>query len=277
MYTVDLVGLVYLNICKDETIAVAPDGRVGHGNDAHYASIMIRAEDLDRDDWWPGSKIERQIGVLVSIGTMQTSVVWEFRLPDRATVTFACQDPTLTTGNVKDALPKAKAIDPQFELDTSGAIAEVPVRGGKLETLGLGRAALVRWTVEHHPDPIVIAVKTADAEKQITLTRGATGIEVVFANTPDIFIGRPQNGDEAGGEEHDHGHHHDHGHGDEEGPDHFPIYGRINKGPNGATAFAEADIAPIEGLAVAPFRHPYLAKLTSGPQIPNGRCVPICC
>lgn len=290
MYSVYFVGLAYLNFGNPgQRAAHAPDGTRGDdGVEVHHASVLVPAEHYANDDWWPDEKgrelrLTREIPLEVELGRFKTFEVREFRLPKRATLTFACDEKKFDLSNVSQVLPQLHGIDPDFSFDPDGQIiADIPLPGGTLQAFQFGKAAIVRWAIAEHPDPITIAARVDEETKTIWLKPGAgeASVEVVFSNTPDLLSNpRPQEEEDDGddivvGPDPDpggDGHHHHTGNG------HFMLYGKLNKGPNGAARFASPPIPDFSQLPVAPVTHPYLSALLARREIPHGNCTPTCC
>lgn len=291
MYSVYFVGLAYLNLGNPEQRAAhAPDGTRGDGGvEVHHASVLIPAEHYDRDDWWPDEEgrelqLTREIRLQGErLGESVTSEVREFRLPKRATLTFACDEKKFDLSNVSQVVPHLHGIDPDFSLDLDGEIiADIPLPGGTLQAFQFGEAALVRWAITEHPDPITITARAGQETKTIWLKPGAgeASAEVVFSNTPDLLSGPGPRQDDDDGDDivvspdpdpGGNGHQHHAGNG------HFMLYGKLNKGPNGAARFASPPIPDFSLLPVAPATHPYLRALVTQEQTPHGNCTPTCC
>lgn len=264
MYDVDFVGIIYFNLCEATACALAPDGTAGDdGMEPHSPSIFIDAENVDSDDWWSDHRTEHCATVEGDQGPIDLRF-FEFRMPRRLELKFDCNGGNVETTNVHQSLGRLGTLDDQFVLDESGAIAKIPIPGGKLSAYSFGEARVVRWTIERHADPVTIIATDGPDIRRITL-RG-TGIQVVFSNTPDLLkktLGNP----------HDHGSGHSHGSDD---CGHFELFGKINKGPNGAGKFK----CPNLKLPCAPpltFSNPYLRVLKATLRLPNGNCSPTCC
>lgn len=267
MYDVDFVGIIYFNLCEATACALAPDGTAGdHGMESHLPSIFVAAENVDSDDWWSDHRKEHIEGVpgnSIEEGPIFLRF-FEFRMPRRLDLKFDCAGGNVDTTNVQQSLGHLGILDDQFVLDASGAIAKIPIPGGKLRAYAFGKARVVRWTIEKHSDPITITATDGSDTRRITLK--GTGIQVVFSNTPDLLKKTPAN-------PRDHGSGHSHGSHD---CGHFELFGKINKGPNGAAKFKCPDLK-LPSLQRLPISNPYLRVLSATQQIPNGNCSPTCC
>ena len=272
MYKVHFAGLIYFHVCTTESRqALVPDGTEAVGHiPSHYASIFIELAQHDSDNWWPTSKIARQVSLRRGPVSFQAVDVLEFRIPERAEISFACGDTALDTSNLDVVLPQLKKIDDQFviDLDDIDVIATLPLPGGKLEALGFGSTAMVTWTITQHSDPITITARVGDVARRITLKGSEDTSEIVFSNTQDFFInngshevGRPDPG--AGSHAKD-------------GQHHFTLYAKINK-KRDSSKLENFEFVKPKTLPTLSFRQAYLGFLEGFAEIPAPNCVPTCC
>jgi hypothetical protein len=296
-YIVNFVGIIYFHVCSGDGDykAFFPDGR-NPGDDIppHDARLLIEVKDHDADNWWRDQKSLRTLQLQPRPGEFIDVDVFEFTLPERATVTFSSEDRKLDLGNLRQALPGAKDLDPDFTVDPKNVkvIAEVPLTGGKLEAQSFESAAVVQWTVTDDSEPITITAQTDKETRRITLKPGGDGqVEVVFSNTSDLIPGARRkiaraeramapvgrsNGpvsavmvdpkgqvavEEAEEEDED---------------THAAIYGQLDVRRNGR-GIAKSDFPDFTQLPPCPSTHAFLNFLRRGKQIPLPKCSPICC
>jgi hypothetical protein len=302
MYTVNFVGLNYFS-ARSEGVeeALIPNGTPDTSKDGdmvpqHFASLFIEEEHYASDTWWPKHKIRRQIKLEVKLGEFRTVDVIEFRIPERlevnypARVMFPCNAKNLDNGNLHKTLPKLKDVK-GFVLDPKpDTIANVPLPGGALEVFRFGAAALVRWLITEHDDPITISASANGETGSITLNQSDEQLptEIVFSNTIDLLTPVSL----SGGNGHDGGDHvmggmpgmgtmpampagHMHGHGT---AGHFVLYAKLDT-QRDVDKFANPKLPDYMRLALTPlpFHHAYLAFLSSLEETPDKPCVPTCC
>lgn len=195
MFTVYNVGMIYFDGCRvKDKRALIPNGTEGdakNGIPPHYASIFVGAHrvDLDKTNWWFGSKYEREVTFVNFEGKETTTQVYEFRIKTPSDVTFSDRgDGKGAEFKDLEKLPKLQT-DPKFELDIDpDTIADVSIRGGTLEPFVLSEVPIVRWTVDKHATPIRITARDeAGFEYHVTLKEKENNVEMVLSNTPDFF------------------------------------------------------------------------------------------
>jgi hypothetical protein len=307
MYTVHFVGLNYFNACKEgEKEVLIPNGAPGSSKDddmvpQHFASVFIEEEHYASDNWWPVHKIPRQIKLEVKLGEFRTVNVIEFRIPavqqmgDPAKVSFQCNSRKFENVNLDQGIPKLEDIK-GFVLDPKpDTIANVPLPGGALEVFRFSAAALVRWLITEHVEPITISASANGETRSITLNKSDEQLptEIVFSNTIDLLSDPSTGGNGANGgnggamggmpgmspahaTNATHAMPGGHMHGGTAG--HFILYAKLDK---------ERKVAKFENpklpdymrlhLKPLPFHHAYLSFLSSLEETPDKPCVPTCC
>jgi hypothetical protein len=267
----------------------------------HFASVFIEEEHYASDNWWPALRIHREIKLEVKLGEFRTVNVIEFRIPavqkigEPAKVSFQCNAGDCENVNLDQGIPKLEDIK-DFVLDKNpDTIANVALPGGALEVFRFSAAALVRWLVTDHAEPITISAYANGESKSITLNKSDEQLptEIVFSNTIDLLsdpsaAGNGANGGNGGtmggmpGMSAGHGMHATHAmsgghmHGGTAG--HFVLYAKLDK---------ERKVAKFENpklpdymrlhLKPLPFHHAYLSFLSSLEETPDKPCVPTCC
>jgi len=279
MYHVQVVGIVYFNVCTTEPkVALVPNGTQADGHiPQHNASFFIEEGLHDSDTWWRQYKFVRPIEFETDrINRTRSVNLLEFRIPSRAEITFDCDDTKLETVDLDTGLPQLSKVDPRFDLDLEDPdiIARFQIPGGKLQAFQFGDASIVRWTISKHSGPITITARTAEETKRITLksVKGDKAPEIVFSNTIDM-IGQDHSHEEGPGAKKDltgPGHGHDHAGG------HFVLYAKINKGRD-ERGLENPELPDVTLLQELEFEHPYLRFLLQQEQIPLPGCVPTCC
>jgi hypothetical protein len=298
-YHVNLIGLIYFHVCETsgELSAFFPDGRnPGGGIPPHLASLFIEVKDHDSDDWWSGYKRLRTLELKPTPGTTLDVDVFEFEVPEQATITFSNNDQNPDPADLKNSLPRVLQLDSNFVFDPQGEIiAKVPLTGGTLQTQNFEGAAIVRWTITTHASPITITAHTSSGTssdtRRITLKPSTTPLEIVFSNTSDLIkegrdkiAVRARAAADAGGSN---------------GPagavggavtrdvvtsssanakedDHSSIFGKLNKNRDGK-GIAAAKFPDFKNLPTALSTHAYLNFLRRGKELPLPKCSPICC
>jgi hypothetical protein len=321
MLTVDLVGIMYFDACSELAKRVLlPNGtQAGDGLPPHYASLWVEANRYESDDWWPDQKFVHAARVVGPDDKPNKEFVLEFRIPVTSSVLFPDEEDSAADNSALDGkLPKLQ--DMGFELDTVApdAIAHLPIRGGVLTPFKLGSSGVVRWQITKHPDRITITARPDQAgEKDRTITlrsfKGVMenptdalndmGIEIVFANTPELIgadgvpataahaahlLGDqpPANpvppGEDAPADHHDHDQDHvhgDHNHDHPPAPEpvhhsHFVLYGKLDK--DRKTANLANPKLHVDADALD-FDHVLLRCLAFTEHTPDPECSGSCC
>jgi len=193
MYSVNFVGLNYFNTCTEgQKNVLVPNGLPDPKNHDHMpqhnASFFVEEDQVKSDNWWPDYKFTFPVKLEVKLGKFRTVNVVEFRIPKKVELDFRCDEKILYNVNLDEGLPKLQEVD-GFELDSRPkTIANIPLPGGSLEVFRFGSAALVRWFVSKHQDPITITAFAAEERKRVTLTECDPQIptEIVFSNTVNL-------------------------------------------------------------------------------------------
>lgn len=176
-----MTGLIYLNGCKEAVKrAYAPDGRP-----AHQASLWIADDLVASTDWWAEFRISRDVdGVAVT----------EFRVPGPSDIWFPDINVPMSCVDLDDKLPKLKkkkqnGSEEEFDVDPDIAetIAEVTIRGGRIEPKRFKQIGLVQWTITNPSTLVITAVSKETAGDSRTITLETATAEVVFSNTHDLF------------------------------------------------------------------------------------------
>lgn len=260
MITVHMGGIIYYNGCTvAEKRAYVPDGRVDET--PHYASLFVEDDPHNADDWWKGYKKPHDL-VWIENGKKYKARVIEYRIPTRAEITFPHRaNDKAKCVNLDNGLPHIDAI-PKFVLDVINpeTIAEMPIRGGSLESRKFGKVAVVQWRLENNARTVTIQARTIRDTKKLTLKnhKGPLGLEIVFSNTPDVFAL---------------GYH--------PGGNHFMLYDKLNRNrPTHMPPMPDQPLPP--NLKDLQFHHSYLEYLAhraSGrhPIFPDAGCTPTCC
>lgn len=267
MYTVHMAGIIYFHGCTTaDKRALVPDGTVPEGGlPPHFTSLFVDPGQLVSADWWKGERYEHKVPVVDDTGQEVLVPVIEFRIPKPAEITFPDDlDDKAEFIDFEKKLPRLQTIDPAFvvDLDDVDTIAQVRIRGGKLDVYALGDAAVVRWVVSRHPDLFTIRARAVNQNngdrefKTITLrsTRSGLGTEIVFANTPDLIGG--------------------HAHAHMTGQPHFPLFGKLDKQRDGSRLETPD---PPKTLDALPTDHPYMRFLIANEEIGEPGCTPSCC
>jgi hypothetical protein len=310
MYTVHFVGLNYFSArMEGEEVALIPNGTPDSSKKdemvpQHFASVFIEEEDYATDDWWEDHKIPREIKLEVKLGEFRTVKVIEFRIPDKkdspAKVMFSCDEKKLVRKSFEEGIPKLKDVK-GFVLDPEpDTIANVPLPGGTLEVFRFSAAAIVRWLITEHDDPITIRASANGETKYITLNKSDEQLptEIVFSNTVDLLttLSLPGGNGHNGGNDGvmsgmpdmgaTHATHampgmpampagHMHGHGT---AGHFVLYAKLDK-ERDEDKFENPKLPDYMRLRMTqlPFHHAYLSFLSSLEETPDKPCVPTCC
>lgn len=257
MLTVHMSGLMYFDGCHSEKkLALVPNGRrpdVAAGVPGyippHHASIWVERGEIRAHHWPPNEIFEYELEILLPNGELGRAPVTEFRIPEPAIVTFPdTQDYPAVFGDFENTLPRLQQIDNAFEVDFDGPdiIAQVPIRGGSLDTFDFKQIASVKWTIAHATDPITICAN----EYFITLT--PENAEVVFSNNSDLIRPEPKGCCDR---------------------NHFFLYAKIEKRRDGR----RLEKPPYSsGLDPLQFTHTYLKFLSRKPLDDSG-CTGTCC
>lgn len=316
MYTVAFVGLNYFNACKEgQKEALIPNGTKGSAGDhipQHNASVFIETDQIDSHTWWKDQVFSHPVPLAVNLDESRTVEMMEFRIPKEVEIKFRCEEGTLENVNLDQGLPKLQDVKGFVLDDHPDAIAKVPLPAGELEVFQFGSAALVRWLISQHKEPITITAFAGNEKRRVTLKKSDEQIptEIVFSNTVDLLklgdshddngrgsvghggdmhMGDMQMGDMPaanahngemdsggnGGGVHDGamGAMHGGGHGF---AGHFVLYAKLDKERN-ESLFEKPVLPNFTDLAPLPFSHPYLTFLSEMDEVPDGACVPSCC
>ena len=295
MYTVHFVGLNYFNACTvGPKEVLIPDGTKGDDDvPVHNASVFIEESDYASDNWWSQHRHRRKIQLEYKLGHFRTVDVIEFRIPKTVKLDFQCSDRTVENVNLDDGLPKLQDIGFKLAQDPE-IIANVPIPGGELEVFRFGSAALVRWLIRDHDNPVKITAHDGDQPKSVTLKKKSgteLPAEIVFSNTIDLLpLARTQGGNGQESDPHDavshdmsvHGAIHDATHGSTHtgsghgGAGHFVLYAKLDE-QHDERKFENVNLPDFTRLTPLPFSHPYLSFLSALEEVPDAPCVPSCC
>jgi hypothetical protein len=289
MITVHMAGIIYYDGCSvGVKRAFVPDGISDYrqammnmggkplqaiDNPRHYASLFVEADRYKADDWWEDAKFDHKLVVPERNREIEVHVL-EFRIPTRAEITFPLRvkdKPKFV--NLEKGLPSIQTI-PGFVLDrvNPDTIAEIPITAGRIKAHAFGDVAIVQWAIENNSREVTITAHSVRDEKSLTLkgSKGGLGLEIVFANTPDLISsggGKGQGqGKAKGGNGHAFGH--------------FMLYDKLNKNrPTPPLPYAPALPEPLPELR---YTHAYLKYIKSKSE-PNPKylgepgCTPTCC
>ena len=188
MLRVFMTGLIYFNGCNAQTKrAFAPDAR-----DTHQASLWI-ASDLILSEQWSGTRVSRTIRVTGG-GPPRDVEIIEFRITTPTLLQFPDGNDPMWCDDLENKLAKYKAHKPggtevDFEADpaTAQTIAEVELRGGRIEPRRFTRTGVVEWTIGNHGAIEIIAAQKGGGVilGRIVLKDPA---DLVFSNMHDVFV-----------------------------------------------------------------------------------------
>lgn len=262
MYNVNVIGLVYFNVCSvGSKIGLAPNGMNPSGDIApHHASFFVEPEHYAGASWWDSQMFAHVVKVIDNHGVRVDKPLLEFRIPEPAEIHFPVQPTDVpVVGNLNDGLPQLEKIDPTFQLDQdhADAIARLPVEGGNLKAFSFLDFPVVQWTFANaDPTFTIEAVDAKGGKHTITLRDGdgQSTAEVVFSNTEEV-IAPPA---------------------DKPDGSHFALYAKLSTTRDPSHLTPPEDLK--EGLQGLPSNHTYLEFLAAkAPQVPGTECGPTCC
>lgn len=277
MITVHFAGLMYFDACRVDKRVLVPNamtcGMGGHP--PHYMSIWVDANRYEQDDWWDDATIVHRLPVVGDSGNEESILVYEFRVPERARLSFSAEPGQVEVVNLETGLPRLQTMCFTLDDDTPDTIAEMSLPRGRVEAFNFDGAGTVKWRISEHADPFVITATVGRRSRSITLQRydnlitnpspplEAEGLEVVISNAPDFVNPHPR-------------HHASHGDSDAPSHGHFAIYGKLDKDRKSQN-LADPDLSMLDRLQDLEFHHGFLRFLINKPNIPDGECTPSCC
>jgi hypothetical protein len=171
-YSVQFVGLACFVRGQGERLVMLPDGREpGDGIDPHFASIVVAKDSVKSAVGWENDDAAKR-GIFALT-------------PCSISIQEADRPGELDTALHDGRLPQLRALDPNFEIDPTGAqaIATIAVRRGKLTAYRVPRGTAVMSQLDVPYDGVItIKITPRDGSPQRSIEL-EPGTEIALANT----------------------------------------------------------------------------------------------